>query len=319
MAVSNLFRFAGMQFIGTQFGGTVSLGGVTTSAINPNPQVVQDYADGGIHPTRTTIQSFAEELSFTTTNIDKALDLIGSIGNCIEDGSSVVIYYALLSACAKGPAAGSVHRRVTISQTGSDAGLVHPGSFSCDHRGDASYSFMIKPKSDGVNSPLVIEDSVALPAALLTSVDNQNRYTIGPVTLESVAYDGVKQLSCELGIAITRESADSEIFDEFIAIEKTATKISLSGINPKWITAANIDGSVITHANTEIILRKRAGAAGFVAPVTAEHISLTLAGLVVPTNVASSNDQQPVQTGIDIYAEFDGTNVPLVVQTGVAY
>ena len=320
MAVDNLYRFAGMRFLGPQFGGTTTLGGVSTSAVNNNPEIIQDYADGGIHPTLTTIKAFAEELSFTTNNIDKAFDLIGSVGDCIDDGSSIEIYYARFTACSKGPAPGAIHRRITISQGDNVAGLFHPGSVSTDHRGDATFSFMVKPQTDGTNSPLTIEVDIALPADLQTRIDNQNRYTIGPVTLAGTIYNGIKSFGIEFGIGVTRESADSSIFDEFIGIEKTATKISLSGLNPDWVTPGTISGSALAHADTQLVLRRRTrGAAGYVPAATAEHIVITTNGLAVPTNVASSNEQNPVESGIDVYCDFDGINSPLTVQTGVAY
>lgn len=327
MAVNNLFRFAGIVFRGAQFGGVITLGGVTTSAVNMNPQVVQDYSDGNIHPTLTTLQAFAEDLQFTTNNVDKALALIGSVGECIDDGSAIEVYYSRLSACAKGPAPGAVHRRIVITQSGATAGLVYPNSFSCDHRGNASFSFSVMPETDGANSPIVIQSDIALPAELQVLIDNQNRYTIGPVNLAGDVYEGVKQVSIEFGISLIRESADSVPFDEFIAIEKTANKISLTGIDPTWASsnvaggaAGTIEGVQLQHADTSIVFRRRVnGTARFEPAGDPVHVVLSTNGLAVVTNVASTNEQQPAESGVDIYSDFDGANVPITVQTDSAY
>ena len=104
MAVDSIYRFYGLQFTGTQFSGPALLGGVINSSVAANAQVIQDYTDGNPHPTRTTIQAFQEELSFTTFNIDTALDLIGTIAQCIEDGSAIELYYAKFSEWQQRPA-----------------------------------------------------------------------------------------------------------------------------------------------------------------------------------------------------------------------
>ena len=317
MAVDNIFRFYGLQFLGTQFAGPVLLGGVINSSVAANAQVIQDFTDGNPHPTSTSIQAFQEELSFSTFNIDTALDLIGAISQCIEDGSAIELYYAKFSQCSNGPLPGSVHKKIIISQSGDIAGLVHAGSLNCDHRGDAQYSFMIKPKSDGVNSPISIVNDVSLPTG---TFDNGNRYTIGPVNVAGNTINGLKSIGIDFGIEVLRESADSSIFDEFVGLSKTASRFSFSGINPSWWDSLGVAGAAAAHADTSIVLRRRQkGPAAFVAPATAEHIKLTAAGVAVPTNYASTSDQNPAESGLDVYCEYDGTNVPIVIQTGVAY
>ena len=176
---------------------------------------------------------------------------------------------------------------------------------------------MIKPKSDGTNSPISITDNVALPSG---TFDNGNRYTIGPVSVGGNTIDGLKSIGVDFGIEVQRESADSAIFDEFVGLSKTAARFSFAGINPNWWNSLGVAGAAATHANTSVVLRRRlSGAAGYVAAATAEHIILTAAGVAVPTNYVSSSDQNPTESGLDLYCEYDGTNVPIVVQTEVAY
>ena len=317
MAVRQIYRLYGMVLDGAQFGGPITLGGLTTSSVSANAQVNQDYTDGNPHPTRTTIQNFAEELSFSTLNVDTALQVIGALSQCIDVGSSIVLYYARFTECNSGPAPGSVHRSITITQAGNSAGLIHAGSLTCDHRGDAQFSLMIKPKSDGINSPIVINQNIALPALVF---DNRNRYTIGPVELDGNTIDGLKNVSLEFGIELDRESADSSIRDEFIGLKQTAAKITMSGINPEWWDTLGVNGNALAHADSSIVFRRRLpGGAGFEPPAETRHIRLTCAGLAVPTNYVSTNEQAPAEAGLEIYCDHDGTNVPIVAQSGIAY
>lgn len=320
MAITEgIFRFHSLRFNGAQFGGTTVLGGISTNAINPNPEVIQNFSDGSPYPTFNTLASFAEEASFSTTNIDTALDLIGASGNCLEDGSSIEIFYARYDGCNIGPTPGSVHRKATITQSGSNGGLIYGSSLSADHRGDASYSFSIAPQSDGTNSPIALASNVALPTGV---IDNTNRYTIGPAQIAGVTIDGIKNINVELGVTVERESADSSVFDEYFSISQLATKLSISGINPSWWDNAKLGtiGKEATHADTSFVLRKRLkGTAGFVPQATAEHIRLTTAGLAVPSTYFESSGSSPISSALDIYSVFDGTNVPLVANTGVSY
>ena len=309
MAVESIYRFHSLRFNTVQFGqsgattASFNLGGVSTSAVNPNPEVMQEFVDGHPVASASYIKSFAEELSFSTNNIDTAIDLIGSSGTCMDFPGSVEVFYARYDSCTPGPAPGSVHRRVTVSSvSASQRGLIYGKSLNCDHRGDAEYAFSIAPQSDGVNSPLVFADNVALPTGV---IDNTHRYTLGPVEIGGVLIDGIKSVNTDFGISVERESADSAIFDEYFTISKLASKLSISGINPSWWDANKLGsvGKVAEHMDTSIILRRRLtnGAAGFEPRTANRHFRITANGLAVPSGFFDSSGASPITSSFDLY------------------
>jgi len=49
-----------------------------------------------------------------------------------------------------------------------------------------------------------------------------------------------------------------------------------------------------------------------------QHITITAAGLITPQRVVTASGKETVGNGYQLNCTFDGTNLPLVISTGVA-
>jgi len=321
MAIRRSHRFHSIVFNGPQFGGTQILGGVSQGTLNNNPEVVQEFVDGNPFPSLVTCRSFAQEAVFTTMNVDTALNLIGLGVNCLEPGNTIDLYYGQIDSCNTSFIPGAVHKRFTIGSGTELGGMIYFQNLNTDHRGDAQYSFQILPQFDGTNNPITITNNEALPVG---AIDNQNRFSLGPLSVGNFEVIGKKSVNIEGGISIDRDAADSEVFDEFFSVEQAANKMTVSGILDNWFdTAAEIglNGKTALHTDSRFVLRKRDrdDQAGYFAPAEAEHIVITISGKAVPTTIAEHSDTNKATQGFDIYGQHDGTNVPLVALTGQTY
>lgn len=319
--INNLYRFHSVVFTGTQFGGTVTLGGTTQSSVSNNPEVQQDYVDGNIFASLVTIRSYAQEANFTTTNIDDAIKLMGTSSSCIDAGSTLEIYFAKIDPCAAGGiATGAVHKRLTLGSTTSVGGVMLFQSLNTEHRGDSLYSFQTIPKFDGINAPITIANNVALPAG---PIDNRKRFTLGPLTVAGHTIEGIKSANIEGGISIDRDSADSSIFDEYIGIQQASQKMTVAGFMDDWFDPAKLGliANQANHVDTKLVLRQRSTSdpSGFELPATTNHVAITMSGKAVATSIVEASGIDKATNGFDIYGEHDGTNTPLVALADQAY
>ena len=321
MAIRRSHRFHSMQFNGPQFGGLVTLGGVSQGTVNNNPEVIQEFVDGSPFPSVVTCRSFAQEATFTTMNVARAIELIGLGSNCIEAGGTIDLYYGQIGPCNAGFLPGAVHKRISIGSATENGGMIYFQNLNTDHRGDAQYSFQILPQFDGTNNPIVFTNNVALPVG---PIDTQNRFTLGPLSVGGFDVIGKKSVNIEGGISVDRDAADSEIYDEFFTIEQAGNKMTVSGILDNWLdTAAEIglNGRNAIHTDSRFVLRKRLNGdpSGFHPPASTEHIVITVNGKAVANTIAEHSDTAKATQGFDIYGFHDGTNVPLIGLTNQTY
>ena len=156
---------------------------------------------------------------------------------------------------------------------------------------------------------------VALPS---DPADNE-RFTIGGVTIGSVALSHFRSVEIDFGISARTLGADSDIWDTRAEIRSINPTITFRGIDVTQMKAAGIpiEGKAATHANTTIYLRKRA-ITGFVADGTSEHIAITGYGLAVMDDIASQSGEDNAEDSLRLECAYDGTNTPLVIDTTAA-
>lgn len=322
MGVDNLHRHGGFE-IETDDIADTTLAGITDAEIVDNFQVLREYQDGSVHPKFLTIPSVSENIRSTTVNIDDALDIVGTQGQCLRGDAlkkGLNFYSQKLDKCTAGPAAGSVHKKynVALKGAGVSSGLIIPQSISINHQQNAQMTFQVSPEGNNGSNGLAKSDGVALPAGL---EDNGNRFTMGKIDIDGVEYDGKKSVQLDFGISQFVESADSEIFPEWISIDQIAYLITVRGVDPDWLHDANAvprAGKAFTHANFAMYFRKRLDSSvGFVADGTAEHIKATAYGRAWVSTLATGSNRRPSETVLQIYPYFDTGNtlVPLTINT----
>ena len=298
MAVSNLFKLAGLKI------GLTVLGGIKSWTDNINSEIINDQMTGVVYPKFTGIRGQKPTVDITTLQIATALGLVPIGGSNIDPLVGGVVCY--LQKAKKG---GSREATGHLIQTIND-GMLIPVSINADHGGDVEFAFQAAVGFDGTNEP-IIPGTGALPA----DTDNE-RFALGPVTLESVALAGVMSVRISYGITVVQDSADGDVWPTFVFIDTANPTVQITCKDASVFAAAGIPltGKAATHANTVIQFRKRAKGGAFEADGAFAHIKITTAGLA---HVVNANDGDGNVT-LQVDCHDDGTNAPLVITTGVA-
>jgi hypothetical protein len=180
------------------------------------------------------------------------------------------------------------------------------------HQGDAELTLRSLVAYDGTNDPIVTTENQSLPA-----VTDAERFTLGPIDIESVTLTQFRSLEIDFGVDAVSEGSESEIWDRYPNIRAIKPVITISGISLAWMAAAAVpfDGLDITHLNTAIYLRKRAAGGTFELDATVEHIKFTAAGLAYVSEPYNASGVDAAEVTIRIPLRYDGTNAPLVIDT----
>lgn len=294
---------------------STTLGGIRGQAIETDTNVNADTSSGDIYVTHLAMNGQMVRARFDTTSLAVALGVCGLTGMAITDSDDVVMYAYKLAEGA-GRAAGSVHRSYTFNE-----GIVVPRRITCSHQEDARIEYDVLPTYDGTNDPVVVADSAAVPTQ---GADNA-RFTIGGCTLESLAIGHITSFELDFGILAEQEGADSDKWPTHVAIQEAKPVLRLRGTDIEWAKSTvipTLQGKVVTHANTTVFLRKRsaATATGFVANGTAQHIKFTFEGLAYIETIfdGRAEGNPPAEVSLVMPLRYDGTNVPVVVDTAAA-
>ena len=290
--------------------GTAKIGGIQSHDAEHGTTVQGEGASGSIYPMTQSITAQNPTAKFATKDLKTALDALGVLGADLATNNLILICQQM--AAGASVAAGSVHRKILAQH-----GIVVPETISIDHQGDAVLNVAATITYDGTNNPFVLTESQALPTGF---VDDEI-FTIGPVTLESIVFSQIKHLEINFGLAVKVEGVDSDVWPTIATIMGVNARINIRGIDIDWWKDAGgiaMTGKAITHANTKLFLRKRAKGATYVADATAEHIKFTACGLAVIENGFTGSHGEPGEISAAVSCYHDGTNAPLTVNTAIA-
>lgn len=290
----------------------VVLGAIESVNYRRGTQHQAQSTSGAIYPTHVSINEIKPVGDFTSYALQDCLDQVGVAGLSIADLANGLNLYAYKHADGGGRASGANHRKFNMTQ-----GIVVPNRISCDHRGDAMIAYDILPTWDGSNDPVTESDSASVPSA----PTDDERFTIGPVTIGSVTVDELRNFQLDFGFNVKTEGADSDIYDTHVSIVDMVAILTLRSVKMETLAAAGIPrtGKAATHANSSFYLRKRLqSSAGFVANGTAEHIKGTMAGLAYIEDGFTGGGDNPAEVSLKLVCTFDGTNLPVAFTTASA-
>lgn len=297
----------------------VELGGSKISAISrqsvaSNSEVNSDVDAGSPYPQSVTINAQRNQATWTTKDLEAALDELGSEGLAI--GANSVKFWQLLLDDETGLiASGSVHRLLEIER-----GKTIPSRLTVEHQGDAeleAITHAIVDPTDSAALPMKTTESQAAP----TGLAGDGRWTLKSVQVAGVELDCALRVEVDFGISITTEGCNSDIWDRSLIITEIKPVITITGKHLAKFAAASIPliGKGGTHLDTSILLRKRLqSAAGFDPALTTSDIELTADCLAHWETVHDASGNNRVENRLRLDCRHDGTNVPLVIQTGVA-
>ncbi len=316
MAITSLHSHHLTRLYSADLSNEVLLDGVSTQAINLDNTFTREPTSGSVYSRFVAISAQLFNIPLSTFQLKLWLDQIGLIGKKITNDvgppikSGIEVFAQLYDEGNAGRAAGSLHRKYTVGR-----GYVAPRTLTANQGEDASLDYEIFAIAEGANAPVAIADNQALPAL---SGDGE-RFTLGPVELGGKDLTAVRSMEIDFALDVTSEAADGDVWASFISVASIQPTITLRGVDINWwegTGAVNTQGLACTHANTVFYLRKRKeGGTFFVDNATAEHIKLTAAGVAA---VSTGQTGTPNEVEITLPCKFDGTNVPIVINTASA-
>lgn len=292
--------------------GSTWIGGISQQTATNEANVQSTPVAGSAYPLQLNINSIKDSFSFQTFNVASALAALGALGADLNSNAAEL--YEIQWTNAGQIASGSSHRKLVLAQ-----GRAVPRRLTCRNGEDASLEIMIMGiSSDGATNPLAITESVALPGAL-----DDARHTLHSGTFGELGLGCLENVDIDFGIAIDSKNCSSDIFDSRIEISSIVPKISVTTLKADLIGSGGSQipntGKAGTHANSNFKFRKRTPkVASFVADATEEHILITVDGTAVPSTMFTSSNNDDGTAVIEITSLFDGTNVPLVIDTTAA-
>jgi hypothetical protein len=305
MSISTRYGIYGASLAGTVIP-------VSSDRLSLDAQVTSDITSGNTSPTAVHLVGASPKGTITSPSIAAVFDLVGLFGLRISD--TPLYLYGQKFGAGAGPASGSNHLRFAMAK-----GCVYPMSIRCDHQGDAMIELgILAESSNGTTFPIAVADSQALP----TNGTDTARFTLGAVTVGSIALPGIRGFDLQFNLTVEADGADSDLYPTNIAVVELKPVLTLNGVNPAWFGGSAVPGTGLcgTHANTSIYLRKRSPCdpSKFVADATAEHILITACGLCTFDTILEGSGSGRRTNALKVTTKHDGTNQPVVIDTTTA-
>lgn len=313
MPITRLHTNSGVKVDPDSFSGTpVILGGITRVGLRINNQVVNMPTSGEAYARFQALYGQDIRPTFTTLNPAAALAICALSGLKI----AAAVAGSGLTMWAQSIAEGGIRTSGPNHDTWNfKEGLLYPTTMNCEHQGDLALDYDLATTWDGTNDPVVIATGASLP-----TVTDAERFTLGGVTLGGISFTQKSGVSVDLGLRCNVDGSDSDTWATFAWIEDVNPKVTIRGVDKKWFDATKValTGLVMTHANTKVYFRKRAAGGTFVADGTAEHIKLTMAGLVVVDVGWEATGSSKGNVTLALHGKYDGTNLPIVINPAAA-
>ena len=296
------------------------ISGMSTATINGNPDVQREVTAGSIFAETASLNTIRPVVSFTTFNIEAALDGpgLGGAASCITSAVNpgVFLYYARYDCAGPDVTAGD-HLQYGIAQ-----GVMVPTSLNVDHRGDATISYDIFVDYDGTTLPIAKSDVAFGGLPVLTGTNSQ-RWTMDKMEIGGVLVEGKRNITVNFNSTITQEGADSSQYDSVSSIDGMLQQVTVQGVDPDWFeeTASppapaitGIVGETFLEGDpTRFYLKDRN-----VPIATTNHILLEFNGLANWDTIVTGDASSPAGSTLNIDLHSDGANPPITATTGVA-
>ena len=285
------------------------IGGITSQTIASATECRQSPTCGQAYPEFLAIYAQKPIADFSSLCIAQALDAAALTGLKLSGASNPGLrLYAQKYEEGSTPASGSSHRRYTVRD-----GILIPRRLAVGHQSDASIDYSALITWDGTNDPVTLNDDVALPSGL----DDNERYTLGPITIGGEVLEQVTNFEVDFGIDARSTGAQSSIWDTHSSIRRVMPRLMITGIDATWFKTTRIPlgGRKGTHANTSIYLRKRDDGGTFIAKTDPVHIKLTGNGVAYAEQIFGASEAEDGTVTLAMPLRFDGTNAPLIIDT----
>lgn len=272
--------------------------------------VIQDMMEhpaGEIAPTFQGNESEKPVVNFTTSQLDVALSQIGTIGAA---PGAVDTYFKVANKTGNVARANTVHDLIRLNDA-----LLYLESFRLPHQGVGTARVILVALYNGTNNPFVYSTGVALVSTMAAN----DFWGAGPVKINGSLVGGVKEISYQSGIRLTREGGENEQWDTFVGIEQCDPQVDITTLNKVNWGGLGLAGTALDGANGLEFYARKHGPAGPVATGTAQHIYFQgLRGVAKPVT-SSGQGTSPVSDQLRVkLSSPDGSTAWLTGTTASA-
>lgn len=294
-------------------GSPVAIGGIQSASVESNSETRGEITDGGVHPVFQSLVAQAPIASFTTMAIQAALDAFSLAGfnlniTDVPDGLDIFARKQKIGATRETT---SVHRRYRIYH-----GVIVPRTLSVEQGGDATLPFDVVIYYDGTNNPVIVTDSIAIPATALTG--DKERYGIGKINIGGTEIVGVRSVQIDFGLNVVAVTADGEIWPTFAHVQTQTPSVVITGIDVDWLRdnagaggAVDELGELLLRSNTDIWLRKRIDASTYELDAATVHPHFVISGMAVVGPYFSQSGPDPAEVTLTLPLRTEGANAPI--------
>ena len=229
------------------------------------------------------------EITFGTHQLATALAEFGILGSDLSAGN-VDFHYKKLDELADRVAdASTAHIRLRAAEA-----FGYLQSISANQGQLATASGTLALAYDGTNAPLVPAGSLALGG---TPTGTEN-FTLGPVSINGSAVNGVQSMSIELNPEVIMLSGDGEVYSTFIAIKSIAPVVTITTHTLDAWASYGLGGTALSAFSA--FLRKKDADGDNIANATASHIGFSGATGKVTVESSDGTGSDPATATIKI-------------------
>ena len=292
-------------------GVTATIKGVTSSRYSKNVQQVIGHGDSEPRPRTRFTERRSSMIDFTSFDLPAALANIPSVGldignDATRDGLKFFLQ-KILAGGMRVPIATAQHKKLTMRK-----GILVPVRLEIPETGNANVACQATAVKDGANAPVAVTSNVALETAGGASVG----FGLGPVKINGTTIVGRVSASINFGITVEQIYDSGEIDPTEVHITTIEPSISLVCLDVANFAVLGLDPLDIS--STVVIYCRKRSADGYVADITAEHVSLTINDGIFNWTEAGGEDNKPIRITGTIDPSWDGTNAPIVTNTATA-
>jgi len=290
------------------------IGYIQDFTADPGLTAIFQTGDGQYDPSAVFTGSQAPTFGFTTQAIATALAACGIGGAAVASGNVLTSYFQKVTEGSGTRTSGANHVKAEMNQ-----GFLYPVSLSAGLTPHATISYACALAYDGTNAPIKFTASQSLTGALPSGGES---FVAGGMKTNVGAIAGVSSLNINFGISPVARTCDGDIYPTWVGGDQRQTVISVATSNIDYATTMGIAGAAIgagqTITSMTFYLRKRAHGGGNVANETTQHISIVVNEGMIVLRPLSAQESDFATTAFDIYCSSNGTDLPLVISTGVA-
>jgi len=288
--------------------GATTLKQMQSTRLSSGANKLLAFGDGMVDPTYATTNPAEPRFEFSGTAIAAMLNAVGISGLGLATGSVLDMWWQKRAQRGTlAPSASAVHRKRTITN-----GLVVPRRLNVTHGGVATLDYEVLIFGDGVNSPIIHTDNVALSG----TPGVEELFTVGPMDLNGVRYaEGIQSYTLDFGITAMLTGGGGYQFPTHVSIGARMPVLTVRTLDAAVESLIGEAGAVALSSTNRVYLRKKAEGVGNLGDGTAEHISFTFnKGLALMSEGAAQHGGDAEFAG-EYSPVSDGTNAIVVIDT----